>query len=84
MSSREDYPWTDEAKNLKEGFLPTHKRETKPKLKEVSEKDGLISYINEWMETVLRHKDAADPIKEAAKEIKPPSEYVRNLKIHSE
>jgi hypothetical protein len=36
------------------------------------------------METVLRHKDAADPIKEAAKEIKPPSEYVRNLKIHSE
>lgn len=27
MSSREDYKWTDESKNLKEGLPPNHKRE---------------------------------------------------------
>lgn len=28
MSSREDYKWTDEAKNLAEGLPPTHKHES--------------------------------------------------------
>lgn len=29
MSSREDYKWTDEAKNLSEGLPPNHQRPTK-------------------------------------------------------
>lgn len=29
MSAREDYKWTDEAKNLKEGLPPNHKRDSK-------------------------------------------------------
>jgi len=49
MSAREDFPWSDEAKNLKEGLPPNHKREPSPTPSPIQNKsEELSKAAEEW------------------------------------
>lgn len=51
----------------------------KKNLREVTELDGLISYINEWAETVGRYWHTSDPYGKAKEVMKSPKEYFEDV-----
>lgn len=69
MSAREDYKWTDEAKNLKDGLPPNHKNESKEEPAKELKGKGRIDDIleNHWDKKIFLSDAAALEIRRIAR-----------------